>query len=422
VRRVHLFLSLVVLLLVLSCSKKPDAAPTPAPSSSAVATDASPRDAASARPTDASLDASDAAPVASFDAGVNACRLVYGPVEQNWIGDAALLATETEIELITHKHGIASVTRLALPPVDPPSIGKVTVDTEREHVSPQPCAVGGDSIFCMDAQGAITRTPHSGGVGTVLAKGRPGTRLAAATVAGSHALVAYLAERKTPEMLLSEAFASVDGAPPVRISEEGSGATVVALAPRGVGVVAMLLDGRAAMTPVHARVIGLSSGTLDLGPDAVVFVGGGAERQTAGILAAGQAAPSGSPFFALIPVAGEAGFGMATVHLGDPPAVDEKAVWSMYPNGLDPAPLAATVGASPIRVARVRPVEARADSPRGIELGKIDDAGVFTAYGMISTTGRVTSLEVAVDSAKTLWIYYTDAAGSWLERRVCPGG
>jgi hypothetical protein len=424
VRRACVILALV---LLPACSRKIDATVPPAASDKpprgpldAAPPEASSPDSASLKPSDASVDAP--APSSSFDAGVNACRLVYGPVQQNWIGDAALLATDTDIELITHKAGLPSVTRLPLPPVDPPSIGKVaSPETEHEHVSPHPCAVGGTEIFCMDAQGAITRTPHTGGVGTVIAKGRPGSRLAAATVAGSHGLVAYLAERKTPEMILSEAFASVDGAPPVRISEEGSGATVVALAPRGAGVVALLLDGRAAMTPVHARTIGLASGKLELGSDEVVFVGGGAERQTSGVLASGRAASSGSaPVFALVPVAGEAGFGMAAIHLGDPPVTEEKTLWSMYPNGLDPAPLAATLGASPIRIARVRPVEARADAPRGVELGKLDDKGTFTPYGMISTTGRVASLEVALDAAKTLWIYYTDASGSWLERRVCP--
>jgi hypothetical protein len=362
---------------------------------------------------DAATEAS--APLASFDAGVNACRLVYGPAQQAWTGDAALVAVDGAVEIITHKAGVPTVTRLALPPIDAP-VGRVTLDTEHERVSSPPCSVAGADIFCMDAQGAVTRTPRSAVLGTVVGKGRPGSRVAAATLAGSHALVAYIAERKTPEMTVSEAFASVDGAPPVRISEEGSGATVVTLAPRGAGVVAMLLDGRAAMTPVHARALEYRGDKLEEGPDAVVFVGGGAERQTSGVLALG---PAGSAF-ALVPIAGESGFGMAAVHLGDPPVTDEKTAWSIYPNGLDPAPIAATVGVSPIRVARLRPVTARADSARGVELGKLDDAGAFTPYGMISTTGRVSSLEIAVDAARSLWIYYTDAAGSWLERRMCP--
>jgi hypothetical protein len=412
VRRL-LFFGLVCLLA--ACSRKSEApsgvdASAPAPSTVVIEAAAPPT---TVKKSDAAPEAS--APTSSFDAGVNACKLVYGPVEQPWTGDAALLAVDGAIELITHNGGVPSVTRLPLPPLDAP-LGKVTIDTEREHVSSPPCAAAGNDIFCMDAQGAVTRTPRGAPLGTVVAKARPGSRLAAATLAGSHALVAYIAERKTSEMMVSEAFASVDGAPPVRISEEGSGATVVTLAPRGSRVVAMLLDGRAAMTPVHARALAWKDGQLDVGPDAVVFVGGGAERQTSGVLAMG---PAGSAF-ALVPVAGESGFGMAAVHVGDPPVTDEKAVWSEYPNGLDPAPIAATVGVSPIRVARVRPVTAKPDSARGVELGKLDDAGAFTPYGMISTTGRVTSLEVATDSAHSLWIYYTDAAGSWLERRACP--
>jgi hypothetical protein len=379
---------------------------------------AAPSASASPKPGDA---ASESAPaLSSFDAGVNACRVVYGPVQQGFTGAARLLATETGIEMITHKGGIPSITRLAFPSLEPPFVAKTALEGERERVAANPCAVGASEIFCMDSQGAITRTPRSGGVGAVVGKGRPGSRIAAATLAGSHPILAYLAERKTPEMVLSEAFASVDGAPPVRISEEGSGATVVALAETGAGVVSMLLDGRAAMTPVHARLLGLAGGQLEVGNDAVVFVGGGAERQTAGILATGAETPSGGPLFALVPVAGESGFGMASVHLGHPPVTDEKTVWSGYPNGLDPAPVAATIGVSPIRVARVRPIEARADSPRGIELGKLDDDGGFTSYGMMATMGRPLSVELAFDAARTLWIYYTDAAGSWLERRACP--
>ena len=74
------------------------------------------------------------------------------------------------------------------------------------------------------------------------------------------------------------------------------------------------------------------------------------------------------------------------------------------------------------RLIGVRPVEARPDSPRGVEIGKLDDKGAFTAHGLLSPTGKVTNLAVAVDAIGTLWIYYTDAMGSWLERRVCPSG
>jgi hypothetical protein len=404
---------------VVACSKKSEATNTsfrrtdPASTIAQAAPDAAFPGASPSRSGAASAPPSSST---SFDAGVNTCHLIFGPIQEPWTGDAALVPSEGGIELIVHRSGVPSVTRLALPSLRTPSVGKVVLETSPERVSSRPCAVGADQIFCMDPHGAIVRTPRSGGTGRVVGKGRPGTRLAAATLSGSHALVAYLADGKAAGAIVSEAYAVVDDAPPVRVSEEGSGATAVSAVPRDAGVVVMLVDGRAAMTPVHARNLGLKDGRLDVGADAVAFVGGGAERHTSGVLAGGGS----GDIFALVPVASETGFGAVAVHLGDPPAVDEKTTWSMYPNGLDPAPIAATTGSFPIRVARVRPIDARPDAPRGVELGKLDDSGAFVPYGMISTTGRVSALEIAADAAKALWIYYTDAAGSWLERRACP--
>lgn len=352
----------------------------------------------------------------SFDAGVNGCRLILGPVQQPWTGAATLVATGSAVELIVNKGGVPTISRLNLPPLRHPSPGRVVSELPPTRVSSPPCAVGADQIFCMDPEGIILRTSRSGEPAVAVAKGRPGTRLAAATIAGSRAILAYLGDRKTTGGIVSEAYAFVDGAPPVRISEEGSGATAVSLAPRGPGVLALLIDGRAAMTPVHARRLELNEGRLDIGADAVVFVGGGAERHSSGVLAVGGAGTA----FALVPISGEAGFGVAAVHLSDPPALEEKVVWSTYPNGLDPAPIAATTGSTPVRVARLRPIDARPDSLRGVELGKLDGDGEFAPYGLISTVGRVSALEVAADAAGALWIYYVDAAGSWLERRLCP--
>ena len=55
-------------------------------------------------------------------------------------------------------------------------------------------------------------------------------------------------------------------------------------------------------------------------------------------------APDG-PSWSLLPIAKDVGsFGLAIVRLDEPPRVDEPVVWSMYPNGLDPAPIAAASG------------------------------------------------------------------------------
>jgi hypothetical protein len=229
-------------------------------------------------------------------------------------------------------------------------------------------------------------------------------------------VVVYLADRNTSEGVISAAFASLDDGPPVRLSDDGTGTTYLALAPRAGGLLALLVDGRVAMTPVHARTLTVAQGKLQAGDDAVLFVCGGAEANTRGALAMS----ANGTAFGLLPIAGETGFGMASIRIDDPPHMDEPTTWSLYLNGLDPAPIAATRGKNPIRVARVRPLDATADGPRGLELGRLDDAGAFVSYGLVGSKGRVKSAAVAVDKAGMLWLAFTDGTGTWLERRACP--
>ncbi|MGO8999378.1 MAG: hypothetical protein ACLQVI_39130, partial [Polyangiaceae bacterium] len=279
------------------------------------------------------------------------------------------------------------------------------------------CVIAGAFSFCMDGGGAIHRrsleTEGKDGVG---ARARAGSVFAAELVAAAHVVVAYLAERQTSVGVMSEAYAVLDDGPPLRLSDEGSGATHVSLASRAGSLLALLIDGRTAMTPVHGRSLTIAGGRLVAREDVVVFVGGGAEANTRGALGVSASGAA----FALVPIAGEASFGLAAIKLDDPPRLDEPTTWSAYLNGLDPAPVVATRGTTPIRVGRVRPLEARADSPRGLELGKLDEAGTFVPYGLVSSKGRVRSPALAVDRAGMLWLAFTDGAGTWLERRACP--
>jgi hypothetical protein len=269
----------------------------------------------------------------------------------------------------------------------------------------------------MDPTGAIHRRPlETEGRDVVVARARPGTSFSAELVDGGKVVVAYLTDRRTTEGIISEAYAVLDEGPPLRLSDEGSGTTYVALAPRGSTVLALLLDGRVAMTPVHARALSVAGGKLVATEDAVIFVAGGAEANTRGAL--GVSAHGAA--FGLVPIAGESGFGLVSARVDDPPHLDEPTTSSPYLNGLDPAPVVATHGVDPVRVARVRPLEARADGPRGLELGRLDDTGRFVSYGLVGSKGRVKSATVTVDKAGTLWVAFTDGAGTWLERRACP--
>ena len=289
-----------------------------------------------------------------------------------------------------------------------------------------PCELAGRFTYCQAPGGAIVRSTRAGGAGDktaapvakTIAQSRSGTRIAAASLGPDRSVVAFLDLRHTTEGEMLQAFIALDEREPVRLSEEGAGATTLRFLPRGESPVAVYLDTRTAMVPVHARPVALRDGALALGTDAVLFVGGSPER---GIDFA--VASAGGKGLAFVPMPRETlDFGVATIPIDDPPKDDVAAVWSRYPNGLDPAP----IGAAPARdgksawVARVRPREQAPGSPRILELGRADAAGAFTSYGEIALGRAVTDVALVEDGAGAVWILYGDATVTWLERRVCP--
>jgi len=350
------------------------------------------------------------------DAGATACRLVYGPAQQSWRGPAALLAGKDGAELVFNEDGAPRVVRALGGPIDASAKPKpVPASGDVATATAPPCAFGGGQVFCPSKSGDVVRSAKDGSGRKVVGAHRAGYRIDATTL-GTHALMTYLASRKTSEGWVSEAWAVVDDDPPVRISEDGAGATAIDVAPRDGAVVAMMVDARRASTQVHARVLRYGS-KLELGPDAVVFIGGPGDLHTASVIAT----PAAGTAYALLPLSKDgSAFGMATVTVEEAPKVDAPVAWSLYANGLDPAPIAATQGHAPMRVARVRPSSADPSAPKVLELGRLETDGTFTSQGLVPTSGAATDLAVDVDAQGALWLFYTDAAGSWLERRVCP--
>jgi len=279
------------------------------------------------------------------------------------------------------------------------------------------CASAGEHVFCPDHTGAVHRTARDGSGDRMVASSRSGSHVSAALVGGTHATLAYLASRQTSEGWVSEAWIGVDDDAPVRLSEDGSGATAVTLVGRGSSVLAMSVDSRAALTAMHARPIAFEGGHLKLGEDAVVFVGGPGDRRTAGT----AVAPSSGPAWALLPIAKDAAtFGLAIVRVDEPPRVDEPVVWSMYLNGLDPAPIVAAASGATPWVARVLPREASVGSARVLELGTIEPSGDFALASTVPTTsGRPGDLALAADAQGALWLAWVDAGGSWVEKLQC---
>lgn len=407
--------ALLALSALAACKSDRKSAPPPAPASSpapASALASAPAPAPTREPA-----ATAAPPRPPIDAGPSACRLLYGPAQQPFKGAAALHASKDGIDVVFNEDGTPRLAHVASGPVDPNAKPVATRAAPTTNATSPPCTFAGSFVYCVAKGGDVVRSPIAGGPGKTVGAARAGTRVDATTIAGDHTVVAYLASRKTTEGWTSEAWAAVDDQPAERISEPGSGATSVDLAPRGATVVTMMLDARAALTPVHARVLSYAS-KLEVGADAVIFVGGPPERHTASSVAT----PNGAgPAFALIPIAKDVSeFGMAAVRVDDPPQVDAPVVWSPYPNGLDPAPLAATQGHSPMRVARVRPLAPEPSSPKVLEIGRLEPTGAFVAQGIVPTSGTPTDLAVEIDAQGALWIAYSDGDGAWLERRQCP--
>jgi hypothetical protein len=278
-----------------------------------------------------------------------------------------------------------------------------------------PCARAGDFAFCPDRTGAVHRAHLDGAGDRVVASSRTASRVAAGML-GGHAAVSYLASRKTSEGWVSEAWLAVDDEAPLRISEDGSGATSLTLAEHKGGLVALAIDARAALTALHARTLAYD-GQVRLGEDVVVFVGGPGDRRTGAALAV----PASGPGWALLPIAKDVGtFGLAVVRLDEPPRVDEPVVWSMYPNGLDPAPIAAAASGGRVWVTRVVPQAAQPGADRVLELGTVDAQGTFAFRGVVPTTGGVVDVAIAADGHGASWVAWADAAGAWLERFACP--
>jgi hypothetical protein len=413
------WLGLVSVMLASACNRcdaPPDAgkdASTAALADASTAGDASAKDASpqDGSPHDASPPV-EAAVSSPTDAGPSACRLVWGPAEQPFHGPGVLAAAASELRVVANDDGKPHVFPIALTPpprapVDVPPAPDSFLTTRWP-----PCAIAGKWVYCQSKAGAITRTTLGAADTKEIAKGQGGTRISAAPLGADHAVVAFHETHKTSEGDMLQAYAALDDGEPVRLSDDGAGANVVHLVAHGDGATAVYLDARSAMLPVHARTVHARGKELALGVDTVLFVAGPPERGIDFTVAT-----SASKSFVLLPMAKETTeFGVATIALADPPRADVGASWSLYPNGLDPSPIAA----SGPYVVRLRPLDASPHAGRVVELGRIDDKGAFASLGSIAEGPGVAHLAIATDSFGALWILYADAAHTWLERRVCP--
>jgi hypothetical protein len=344
-----------------------------------------------------------------------ACRVTAGPIELPRMSPPCLDPKGDEVVVVLNGNGHPRFLPFAAGAQSSMPLRSGGAPDEGGKRTSLPCACAGDVVYCPSGDGAVYRTRGaSSAADLVVAASRPGSRVQAVTFAGSHVALGYLANKKTTEGWVTEAWLSVDDGAPIRLSDEGSGATAIALAPRGDGALALTVDARAALSALHAREI-VYGGQVRLGEDTVVFVGGPVDGHTRPAIVAG----AGLEGWAFLPLAKDiATFGVVGVRLEAPPKTDEPFVWSLYPDGLDPACVAAVETSSGTWLARARPERKGLDSPHLIEVGRWTPDG-FSAAVAIPTRGVPRELTLAVDFKGALWIGWMDPYGSSLERLGC---
>jgi hypothetical protein len=180
--------------------------------------------------------------------------------------------------------------------------------------------------------------------------------------------------------------------PALDVTPDGAGASSVALTLLGPSqALSVAIDGRSAMTPLHARIIEVAGERVKLTEDVVAWVGGPAQSYTEVVAGA-----SGGIGWAAVPLERDAThFGLATLELGPKPRMDTEASFFEYPNGLDLAPTAAADICGRLVLAFVRPTQPAPRSPAELVLAepwngrtlRVAEARGFAGVSVAAATG-----------------------------------
>jgi hypothetical protein len=200
---------------------------------------------------------------------------------------------------------------------------------------------------------------------------RDASRTSAGEVRGRVA-VAFLA--RADQESTSHARLWLEGKEPLDLTPEGAGASSVTLTRVGDHLLATSIDGRSAMTPMHARSVTLTEAGATLGEDVVVWVGGPAQAWTE-LFVSAQAGRA----WAHVPIERDAThFGLASVDLGTEPHLDSEVAFFDYANGIDLAPVATAELCGRAHVAFVRPTTSVPHAPEELVLVRLETKEAVT--------------------------------------------
>jgi hypothetical protein len=189
----------------------------------------------------------------------------------------------------------------------------------------------------------------------------------------------------------------------VELTPEGAAAGTVSLAPTSSGLFAVTLEGRTSMTPVHARKIRFERNAVQLAEDVVVWVGGSAQGSTEV-----TALSTFDDLWAFVPIERDVTtFALARIEIGSTPTMNATVNWRVYPNGMDPAPVAAARVCDAPTLLYVRPATAEPHAPQELHLAKVGTAGLEPSR--VLARGRIFStVSLAAADKNAIVTYVAD--------------
>jgi hypothetical protein len=222
--------------------------------------------------------------------------------------------------------------------------------------------------------------------------------------------VAYIGTRPNdPGALVARLW--LEGRGTQTLSPDGTAANTVTLVRRQSDWLALFLEARTGMSPLHARSVTLESSGAKLGNDFIAWVAGSAQPMTLV-----RAVSDQKHTWALLPIERDISrFGLARVTVTE--TSEPEVTWRDYPNGVDPAPVATAEVCGRPTVLYSRPGSAAPHSPQELHLAAVGPDGLGPST-LVGSSRRYSDVSVAALSSGALLVYVADHR-TWARRLRC---
>jgi hypothetical protein len=323
-------------------------------------------------------------------------------------------ASDKGVVLVTRANGVrlaplqASGARAGATPVTP-----LDADANEFIARARGPAVVGNSAYWIEGS-LLVRQPLQGGAKETLASdARAYTQVAGAGQSNESAMVGYVAVSPAdPQSMIARLW--VQGQGSVTLSPEGTTANTVALVRRGTDWLALSVEGRTGMSPLHARSIALMASGVKLGPDFIAWVAGSAQPMT---MVHGLSDEKAT--WALLPIERDIShFGLVRIKVGESQDPSQEVFWRNYPNGMDPAPTATGHLCGKPVVLYARPGDTTPHAPQELHLAQIIDSGLGPST-LIGSSRAFWDVSLAALDGGALVVYVADHR-TWARRLRCP--